>query len=303
MAVPDESAKHGVKLVVEDYPYAADGLELWGAITEWNAEYVDLYYKDDAAIQNDVELQSWWSEYRNLAHADKKDAPWPDMNSKASLVEILTTMQWVPSCQHAAMNFGQYAFAGFMPHHPTMMRRLIPDEGTEEWKELQRSPEKFYLSSISDVNSATTTMSVYEVLSSHAPDEVYIGDRAPNWAESDEACCVTFVQFSEKRNLCWSASAFVDSGTRLLEVCGLLIFLMCVSSLITQSNVCFKLQVIVAFERFSIKLADIDEIIRGRNADAKLKNRLGAAQLPYNLLRPSSKPGVTAMGIPNSITI
>jgi hypothetical protein len=248
MAVEDPTAKHGVRLVIEDYPYAADGLELWSAIKEWNTEYVDIYYQDDAAVVNDVELQNWWWEIRNVGHADKKDADgWPVLNSKKSLVEIVTSMQWIPSCQHAAINFGQYAYAGFMPHHPTLVRRLLPDEGTKEWEELQKNGEKFYLSTISDVNSAVTTMSVYEVLSSHSPNEIYIGDRQINWCDSEK----------------------VDA----------------------------------AFKRFSAKLADIDQVIQARNADKNLKNRLGAAQLPYNLLRPSSKPGNTAMGIPNSITI
>ena len=192
--MPDPSAKHGVKLVVEDYPYAADGLELWSAIKSWHREYVDLYYKDDAAVQNDVELQNWWSEYRNEGHADKKDAEWPEMNSKESLEEILTTMVWVPSCQHAAVNFGQYAYAGFMPHHPTLTRRLIPDVGTPDWQDFQRNPEKFYLSTISDVHSTTTTMCVYEVLSSHSPSEEYIGNRAQNWAEDAQVrCAISFM--------------------------------------------------------------------------------------------------------------
>jgi hypothetical protein len=41
---------------------------------------------------------------------------------------------------------------------------------------------------------------------------------------------------------------------------------------------------------------------QARNADKDLKNRCGVAQLPFQLLRPHSTPGVTAMGIPNSIT-
>ncbi|KAG0628128.1 hypothetical protein M758_1G003100 [Ceratodon purpureus] len=248
MAVADPSAKHGIKLVVKDYPYAADGLEIWDAIKSWNAEYVDIYYKDDAAVLNDAELQNWWWEIRNKGHEDKKDSEgWPELNSKSSLVEILTTMQWIPSCQHAAVNFGQYAYAGFMPHHPTMTRRLFPDEGTQEWDAMKKDQEKFYLSTISDVISATRTMSVYEILSSHSPNEIYIGDRDQNWIEDD----------------------VVDE----------------------------------AFKRFTAKLADIDELIKSRNSDTSLKNRLGAAKLPYELLRPKSKQGVTAKGIPNSITI
>ena len=130
MAVRDPSSRHGVRLVVEDYPYAADGLELWTAIKEWNTEYVDIYYKNDKAIRTDTELQSWWGEIRNQAHADKRDAPagWPVPSSKRSLVDILTTLQWIASCQHAAVNFGQYDYAGFMPHHPTLTRRLLPDD-------------------------------------------------------------------------------------------------------------------------------------------------------------------------------
>lgn len=44
MAIADENAKHGIKLVIEDYPFAVDGLELWSAIRDWVAEYVGLFY-------------------------------------------------------------------------------------------------------------------------------------------------------------------------------------------------------------------------------------------------------------------
>jgi lipoxygenase len=68
---------------------------------------------------------------------------------------------------------------------------------------------------------------------------------------------------------------------------------------------CFVMlfQVSAAFDRFSAKLTDIDDGITKRNADLSLKNRLGAARLAYELLRPKSEQGVTAKGIPNSITI
>lgn len=187
MAVPDESSKHGVKLVVEDYPYAADGLELWTAIKGWNAEYVDLWYKDDSAIQNDTELQTWFKEMREEGHADKKDAPgWPVLDSKKALVEILTTIQWIPSCQHAAVNFGQYDYAGWMPHHPTIVRRLIPEEGSADWDKMMKNPEKWYLETIANKDSTTTAMSVYEVLSAHSPKEEYIGERPADWTNNVE---------------------------------------------------------------------------------------------------------------------
>jgi len=248
MAVPDLTAKHSVRLVIEDYPYAHDALELWGVLKSWNAEYVDIIYKDNSVVQKDVELQKWWAEIRNEAHADKKDAPgWPELNSKQSLADILTILQWITSCQHAAVNFGQYDYAGFMPHHPTMTRRLLPDEGTKEWDEYQRSPEKYFLRSISNIDTTTTAMSVYEVLSAHCPTEEYIGERSSIWTENEAAKA--------------------------------------------------------AFQRFSEKISQVDELITARNKDKTLKNRTGVVDMPYQLLRPNSEPGVTFMGVPNSITI
>ena len=187
MAEEDPSSKHGVKLLIKDYPYAADGLELWTAIKEWNKDYVDIYYKDDSVVQNDPELQAWFTELRYKAHEDKKDAEgWPVLNSKESLVGILTIMQWIPSCQHAAVNFGQFDYAGYMPHHPTIMRRHIPEEGTPEWDEMMNNPEKAYMLSLANIDSTTTAMSVYEVLSAHSPVEEYMGHRPEEWTDNKE---------------------------------------------------------------------------------------------------------------------
>lgn len=248
MAVRDPDSKHGVKLVIEDYPYAADGLELWTAIKNWNKEYVDIWYKDDGAISKDEELQNWWHEVRYKAHEDKANAPgWPTLDNKESLVEILTTMQWIPSCQHAAVNFGQFDYAGWMPHHPTIVRRLIPEEGTKEWDEMKKNPEKAYMLCLANIDSTTTAMSVYEVLSAHSPKEEYIGERPACWTSSEQS--------------------------------------------------------IAAFKRFTEKIGEVDQLIKSRNADKTLKNRYGAVNMPYQLLRPKSKPGVTSMGVPNSITI
>jgi hypothetical protein len=172
-----------LKLFIEDYPYAVDGLELWAAIKSWFSDFVDIVYPDDSGVVGDVELQSWWNEIRTVGHGDKKDEPgWPELNSKQNLVQILTTIAWVASCHHAAVNFGQYEYAGFMPSHPSTTRKLIPEEGTPDWQSLQDDPEKFYLSSISNQTQATVVMATIEILSTHSGDEEYLGQRlVPNW--------------------------------------------------------------------------------------------------------------------------
>lgn len=187
MAVPDSNAKSGVKLLVNDYPYAADGLELWDAMKTWNKEYVNIYYKDDGAVLADNELQSWWAEFRNEGHKDKKDdAGWYDMQSKSDLVQILTIMQWLCSCQHAAINYSQYDYGSFMPQRPTKTRRLIPKKGDKEWAELEENPEKFFLSTVSDKPSALQVMAVFELTSNHTTEEEYIADRPDGWTQNDK---------------------------------------------------------------------------------------------------------------------
>ncbi|KAH8507341.1 hypothetical protein H0E87_009751 [Populus deltoides] len=62
VAVEDPKSPHGVRLLIEDYPYAVDGLEIWSVIKEWVRDYCSFYYKNDEMIQKDSEPQSWWKE-------------------------------------------------------------------------------------------------------------------------------------------------------------------------------------------------------------------------------------------------
>jgi hypothetical protein len=198
MAEPDSNAKHGIKLVVKDYPYAVDGLEVWDAMKAWNTDYIDIFYNDDREIQKDTELQAWYKEYRTIGHGDKKQdvvatpgGSWPELNSKTNLAFVLTTMQWIATAMHAPINYGLYDYAGFMPYRPAITRRLIPDHGTQEWEEFQGDPEKFFLSVISDTDTTTTAMSVFEQVSAHAPNEEYIDERSPFWTDDEKVHTLT----------------------------------------------------------------------------------------------------------------
>ncbi|KAA8548631.1 hypothetical protein F0562_000315 [Nyssa sinensis] len=149
VAVPDSSQPHGLKLLIEDYPYAVDGLEIWSAIETWASEYCSFYYPTDELIQRDSELQSWWMELRTVGHGDKKDEPWwPKMQSQAELIQTCTIIIWVASALHAAVNFGQYPYAGYLPNRPTISRRFMPDPGTPEFAELESKFELAFLKTI-----------------------------------------------------------------------------------------------------------------------------------------------------------
>ncbi|RRT67569.1 hypothetical protein B296_00016297 [Ensete ventricosum] len=96
MAVEDPTAEHGLRLTVDDYPFANDGLLIWSAIKQWVEDYVSHYYPDPSHITDDYELQRWWDEVRTEGHGDKKDEPWwPKLNTLESLTHTLTTIIWV----------------------------------------------------------------------------------------------------------------------------------------------------------------------------------------------------------------
>ncbi|OAY73317.1 Linoleate 13S-lipoxygenase 2-1, chloroplastic, partial [Ananas comosus] len=119
MAVEDPTAEHGLRLTINDYPFANDGLLIWSSIKEWVGDYVNRYYPTAADVTADHELQAWWEDVRMKGHADKKDEPWwPTVASPSELTQVLTTIIWVTSGHHAAVNFGQYHFGGYFPNRP-----------------------------------------------------------------------------------------------------------------------------------------------------------------------------------------
>ncbi|RWW09534.1 hypothetical protein GW17_00026979 [Ensete ventricosum] len=239
----------GVRLLIKDYPYAVDGLAIWNAIQTWVTEYCSIYYPSDDAVKADTELQAWWKEVREVGHGDKKDEPWwPTMQTVRELTDSCTIIIWIASALHAAVNFGQYPYAGYLPNRPTISRRLMPEPGTPEYQELEKNPDKVFLRTVTNQLQTILGVSLIEILSTHASDEVYLGQRdTPEWTTDGKA--------------------------------------------------------LAAFQRFGAALRSIEAEIVSRNGDSSLKNRNGAAKVPYYLLFPSSESGITAKGIPNSVSI
>ncbi|GLJ05365.1 hypothetical protein SUGI_0016920 [Cryptomeria japonica] len=201
MAVRDSKEPKGLKLVIEDYPYAVDGIEIWFALKQWVLDYLSLYYKDDTSVKRDNELQAWWDDIVNEGHGDLKDDPsrWYKMDSVDEAVQIVTTIIWTASAHHAAVNFGQYSYGGYMPNLPTMSRRLIPEKGTAEYEELLKNPDGFFLKTVSSPKQATLVMGVLEVLSKHAKNEVYVGQLQGSTMDrvDDPRVKEAFTRFSE----------------------------------------------------------------------------------------------------------
>ncbi|XP_010488264.1 PREDICTED: linoleate 9S-lipoxygenase 5, chloroplastic-like isoform X2 [Camelina sativa] len=189
LAMEDPNSDNGVKLLIEDYPYAVDGLEIWSAIKTWVTEYCSFYYKNDKTVQTDIEIQSWWTELRTKGHGDKQhESWWPSMQTRDDLIESCTIIIWIASALHAAVNFGQYPYAGFLPNRPTVSRRFMPEPGTVEYTELVEDTDVAFLKTITPQLQTLLGISIIETLSMHSTDEIYLGQReSPNWTADDEA--------------------------------------------------------------------------------------------------------------------
>ncbi|WIA35699.1 hypothetical protein OEZ86_004104 [Tetradesmus obliquus] len=187
------------ELRIKDYPYAEDGLLLWGALKKYFEAYVELYYSTDDAVQNDKWLQAWWNEVKTEAHKDANASGWVDLDSRSNLVLAALTIAWVASAHHAAVNFGQYDYSGWMPSHSPLCRRPAPAQGSEAWQKLAAkgvsSSEMFTY--ISPPATATKVMSTVKLLSAHAQDEQYLSTDAQDWLplESDERVKAVFEAF------------------------------------------------------------------------------------------------------------
>uniref|UniRef100_A0A1S4DXN4 Lipoxygenase domain-containing protein n=1 Tax=Cucumis melo TaxID=3656 RepID=A0A1S4DXN4_CUCME len=200
MAERDDKAPHGLKLAIKDYPFANDGLILWEALVEWMTEYVNHYYPDDKAIKNDKELEAWWNEIKEKGHPDKKnEAGWPTLETPKDLIQIVSTIAWVGCGHHSAVNFIQYAHAGYFPSRPSIARINMPTEDFDIIPEkFINNPESVMLEAFPSIAQASTVAQTMLILSAHSPDEEYIGKKIePAWAE-DPMIAKAFDKFKMK---------------------------------------------------------------------------------------------------------
>lgn len=120
------------------------------------------------------------------------------MQTFSDLTQSCTIIIWVASALHAAVNFGQYPYAGYLPNRPTISRRFMPEPGTPEYVELERNPDLAFLKTITSQFQTLLGISLIEILSRHSSDVVYLGQRdTPEWT-LDAAPLEAFKQFGNK---------------------------------------------------------------------------------------------------------
>jgi arachidonate 15-lipoxygenase len=158
-------------------PYRDDALLLWEAIDRYVTRYLQRYYPDDQTVQKDGYLQSWAAELgmpldASRAYSEFPQAPtwlpkdwvlntglnlehlpfYPrvpefppaqagEILTLQQLIEIVTQIIFTCGPQHAAVNFSQFDYVGYVPNAPfalysrpdtpTDLRDLLPTSAQE----------------------------------------------------------------------------------------------------------------------------------------------------------------------------
>jgi arachidonate 15-lipoxygenase len=131
-AFPQELASRGVAdpALLPDYPYRDDGMLLWEAIDAFVGRYLRLYYRSDADVVTDTELQSWCRELVASDGGRIQGLPGGgSLTTVAQLQAILTQVIFTCGPQHAAVNFPQWDYMAYCPNMP--LAAYHPPDGAE----------------------------------------------------------------------------------------------------------------------------------------------------------------------------
>lgn len=105
------------------YHYRDDAIALWDAISTFVEQLLHRYYRGDADVQEDTELQAWVAELvddrggriRGLPLQNQRLVRFQDLHA------VIRQIIFNCSAEHAAVNNGQYDLFGFIPNAPGAM--------------------------------------------------------------------------------------------------------------------------------------------------------------------------------------
>ncbi len=105
------------------YHYRDDALKIWDAIAGFAGEVLRRFYRSDADVAADVELQAWVHELADPEAGDFRGLA--DRNgglgSVDRLVQVATTMIFIATAEHSSTNNGQFDMYGYIPNVPGTM--------------------------------------------------------------------------------------------------------------------------------------------------------------------------------------
>ncbi len=113
---PAELAARGLDdlAVLPEHPYRDDAHLVWGAIRRFVDAYVRRYYPADAIVAADAELAAWVREM-GAPDGGRLQRIHP-VTTVEALVDLMATVLFTASAQHAAVNFPQFPYMSAIPN-------------------------------------------------------------------------------------------------------------------------------------------------------------------------------------------
>jgi arachidonate 15-lipoxygenase len=114
--------------VLPQHPYRDDVLPIWDAIVDYLTEYTALYYPTGTEVIADKELQAF---VRLLSAPEGgRLVGVPAVQTTASLAHLLSTLVFIATAQHSALNFSQYDHMSYAPNMGGALYAPVPTMST-----------------------------------------------------------------------------------------------------------------------------------------------------------------------------
>ncbi|KAF4114142.1 hypothetical protein G5714_004365 [Onychostoma macrolepis] len=166
LCFPEDIKARGME-DVPNYYYRDDGMRIWEEINCFVSAVVKIYYVSDKTVQQDVEIQEFVKDVACFGMNNSDSFP-KSLESREQLVEYLTVVIFTASAQHAAVNFGQFDWYGWIPNSPSTMRKPPPQKKGQV-------DMKYIMDSLPDRGCSSEVLGTVWALSQTQENELFLG--------------------------------------------------------------------------------------------------------------------------------
>ncbi|XP_073693984.1 polyunsaturated fatty acid 5-lipoxygenase-like [Garra rufa] len=168
LCLPEDIKVRGMEDVPKYY-YRDDGMKIWETINCFVSYVVNIYYKSDEAVQQDVEIQGFVKDVAFGMNNSDSEYNFPkSLGTREELVEYLTVVIFTASAQHAAVNFGQFDWYGWIPNSPSTMRKLPPQQKGQ-------ADMDFIMESLPNRGCSSEVLGTVRLLTRTESNELFLG--------------------------------------------------------------------------------------------------------------------------------